>query len=262
MVVLLILFCWIAISGVCLAGSEDSNVLKITTHELAYANLYKPINIPLDAENITLEYYAKVDGGMVSYSAGPAVHFWWDSSNGIAIKVNLVYPDGVPGYLRFFNPINQHMKYIGYTDAEDLPVLIHGGVWYGYKIQMDSEKVRFYVREIGGDWIELELAQTDRNVSIFFPPDGLVVGTGGPQASDFGPNPHFRNSIADKERLKKSKVRSVYFDNIVLTVDGKVVFTETFERSIDELKSDWDFATDPINKEPVFEIVSEADIKM
>lgn len=57
--------------------------------------------------------------------------------------------------------------------------------------------------------------------------------------------------------MNKSKVRSVYFDNIVLTVDGKVVFTETFERSIDELKSDWDFATDPINKEPVFEVVSE-----
>jgi len=253
MIVVLILLCCMAISGVCL--SEDSNVLKITTKEFAYANLYKSIDIPLDAKNITLEYYAKVEG-MLGYSLGPAVHFWWDIANkGVAIKVHAAYEDGSPGWLRFFNPKNSSMALHGYT-PDNLSVPIYSGVWYGYKIQLDSEKVRFYIREIEGDWVELELAATDRDMGIFFPPDGLIIGTGGPQ--EFGPNPRFRNSINDQTRLENSKVRSAYFDDIVVIIDGKVVFTETFERSIDKLESDgWDFATDPINVEPVFEIISE-----
>ena len=256
MIVVLILLCCMTISGVCL--SADSNVLKITAKELSYANLYKSIDIPLNAENITLEYYAKADEGMQGLSFGPAVHFWWDSGSGVAIKVDTVYVDGSrPGWLRFFNPRNRAMKYVGYTTPDTLPVPICSGVWYGYKVQLDSEKLRFYIREIEGEWIELELAATDRATAISLPPDGLIIGIGGPQ--EFGPNPRFRNSINDQTRLENSKVRSVYFDNIVVTVDGKVVFTETFERSIDKLESDgWDFATDPINEGTVFDVTSES----
>jgi len=256
MIVVLILLCCMAISGVCLSD-EDSNVLKITAKQLSYANLYKQIDIPLNAENITLEYYVKVAStAMEAYSCGLAVHFWWDiADKGVAIKVDSVYADK-PGRLRFFNPQNSSMSLHGYT-PDNLPVPIYSRVWYGYKVQLDSEKIRFYIREIEGDWVELELATVDRDSTISLPPDGLIIGIGGPMESGYGPNPRFRNSINDQTRLENSKARSMLFDNIVVTVDGKVVFTETFERNIDELETDWNLAADPTNEGTVFEVISE-----
>ena len=245
MIAVLILLCCMAISSVCL--SADSNVLKITANEFTYANLYKSIDIPSNAENITLEYYAKVIAGNW-YSCGPAVHFWWDSGNGVAIKVNAVVDDKLD--LRFFKPSNRGMVLDGYT-PDNLPVTLKVKAWYGYKIQLDSEKVRFYIREIEGDWVELELAAVNRAYTISSPPDRLIVGTGLPGGDDY-----FRNSDARKDDGKR-RIRNVYFDNVIVTVDGKVVFTETFERSIGELETDWDFAADPINAEPVFEVTSE-----
>ena len=255
MIVVLILLCCMAISGVCL--SEDSNVLKITAKELSYANLYRQIDIPLNAKTVTLEYYIKVAStGMEGLSFGPGVHFWWDTANqGVAIKVNSAYGDGRLGSIRFFDPTNRGMDKAGYKPSDTLPVPIYSKVWYGYKVQLDSEKVRFYIREIEGDWVELELATVDRDLTISNPPDGLIIGIGGPQ--EFGPDPRFRNSINDQTRLEKSKARSMLFDNIVVTVDGKVVFTETFERNIDELETDWNLAADPTNEGTVFEVISE-----
>ncbi len=158
--------------------------------------------------------------------------------------------------LRFFNPKNRGMVLDGYT-PDNLPVILKVKAWYGYKIQLDSEKVRFYIREIEGDWVELENAAVARVGTISLPPNGLIIGTGGPIAPPQfeGEGPYFRNSDARKDG---KSTRSVYYDNVVVTVDGKVVFTETFERSIGELESDgWDFAADPINAEPVFEVTSE-----
>jgi hypothetical protein len=217
------------------AWASESNVLRITTHELAYSNLYRPLYIPENAERIVLEYYVRGED-ISGYASGGAVHLWWDSGEYIANKLDHVSYSGSGG-LRLMTP-----KRV-FVDKEIYP--IEEGVWYGLKIELLPREIIFFAKlQEEKEWTELY--RTERAPALLSPPDGIIVGVG----RHDGSNPYLRNSHIDLRKVGK-----IYFDEVTLTVDGKVVLYESFEEPIDELKEKWDFATDPANDEPVFEVV-------
>ncbi len=126
-------------SCVVFAGEGDFKALRITTHELAYANLYKGISIPGGAKAICLEYSIKVEK-LMGYASGPAVHLWWNSGQYIATKVDYVGSKSSPGGLRLMTPARV------FLGKDICPV--EEGVWYRHKMEMTADEIVILVQKI------------------------------------------------------------------------------------------------------------------
>jgi hypothetical protein len=229
--VLLVLIGLLLLSTIQLVEAQGDKVLKITTHELAYANLFKDLKFPEDTSNMTLEY--KIKGqGINGYSWGGGVFIYWDPQSYIGLRLN----DSIVRNMR--NDI------LGVRQG-DLFSVGEGDDWLEVRVSLTISDIFLYVKTEEAEEWSLTY-QGSRPINLFFQPLGLVIGTG-----YRGDNPYLRNSNVD---LRSSG--SLYIDDIVLKVGDKVIFEEDFEKSMDDIMAQYDVAWDPANKEPVIQVVS------
>jgi hypothetical protein len=224
------------VSAVSVVYAQEKKALKVTTHELAYANLYRDVDIPEDASVISIDY--SIRGVYLNgYSWGPAAFLYWDTLNFAGIRLDNTSKGGVRTDL---------CRSRKNTDYGELGT----NAWLDMKVVITPTEVFFYAKNSEEDeWIlfntnGLPVARPD---GIAGPPKGIVIGTGVGRADA----PYLRNSNDGDFR----KVGSFYIDNITIRADDKVVFYEDFEKTLDTLRLEYDMASDPVNTEPVFEVV-------
>jgi hypothetical protein len=230
----------LVVSAISVVYGQETRALKITTHELAYANLYRDVDIPEDASVIAIDY--SIRGVYLNgYGWGPAVFLYWDTLNYAGIRL-----DSTSGRVR--TELSGGRKN---TDWGDLGK----NAWIDMKVVITSTEVFFYAKNSREDeWIlfntnGLPVARPD---GIAGPPKGIVIGSGRANLKLPDEKPYLRNSNPDGDLRN---VGSFYIDNITIRADDKVVFYEDFEKTLDTLKLEYDMASDPANVEPVFEIV-------
>jgi hypothetical protein len=220
---------------------QEKKALKVTTHELAYANLYRNVDIPEDASVIAIDYSIR-GVELYGYGWGPAAFLYWDALNYVGIRLDSTSAGRVRTDLSGGRK-NTEWGALGKN------------AWIDMKVVITPTEVFFYAKNSEVDeWI---LFNTDgqpvpRPDGIAGPPKGIVIGSGRANLKLPDEKPYLRNSNPDGDLRK---VGHFYIDNITIRADDKVVFYEDFEKTLDTLRLEYDMASDPANEEPVFEIV-------
>lgn len=212
-------------------GAKEGKALEITTYELAYANLYKALKIPADLTNLTLEYKIKGDN-IRGYSYGPGVFIYWGAESFAGLRLDSSLRSTMRADVGG-NRLNDPIGDLGTVDG-----------WIQVKLGFTITDMSFYARNLGDEeWVLFY--RGERPLTLLYPPEGLVIGTGWR-----GAQPYIRNSGADPRNIGK-----VYITDITLKAGDEVIFKEDFQKGIDELKDEYDMASDPRNEGPVFQVV-------
>jgi hypothetical protein len=219
--------------------AEENRVLQIDTHGNVYANLYRNVEFPEDAKILTLQYKIR-NKDLASSSWGPAVLLYWNNQDAIGLRLTTTAGKG------YYRLEVGNLKRLALPDGFITP----GDTWAEVKIVVDNLNfhVYLYCRNLGDQ--EWTLIYDDTYLgSRFFSsrPQGIVIGTGYTGSVDA--TPYLRNSYSFPGAYGR-----VYFDDIQIKADDKVIFFEGFETSMDELALNYDIASDSANPEPVFQV--------
>lgn len=214
-------------------AAEEGKALEITTHELVYANLYRDLKMPTDTSNMTLEYKIKGDN-IRGLSFGPAVFIYWDIDLFAGLRLNSSFDSTMRADVNGLR-VNDPVGNLGTANE-----------WIEVKLNFTITDMSFYARNLGdAEWVLFYNGERPFT-TLLNPPKGVVIGTGWK-----GSQPYIRNSYTTPGNVGK-----VYITDIVLKVNGEVLFKEDFQKGIGELKKEYDMEFDSQNKEPVFQVVT------
>jgi hypothetical protein len=231
----------------------ENKVLQIDTHGNAYANLYRSIEFPGNAEVITLQYKIR-NKDLTSNSWGPAVLLYWDNLDAVGLRLSTSTDQG-----RYRIEVGRLMRLGLGTDAFMTP----GDTWAEVKVVVDRPNfhVYLYCRNLGdNEWTLVHddvYPEDNKYDSRFFSrlPQGIVIGTGYVVGrTGTGSAPYLRNSYDTVPGVTPGIHGTVYFDDIQIKADDKVIFSESFDISMDELVLKYDIESEPVNPDPVFQV--------
>lgn len=228
------------------AVRAESTALRINTHELAYANLYRPIEFP-DGHTLTLEYRILGLDDINGRSWGPAVFLTWDPHTFLGLRLNSS------------DRITLRLDILGNRHNDHARVYYPSSRWVEMKLVLTPARMEYFIRESGTEeWIEVDWLSGSRYrdgtrpTELSAQPAGIVIGTGRGGAGH--PELYLRNSYPDLSS-EEGKRASVLITDIVLRVDGDLVFEERFDTDLGTLYEVYDIEADGYNEDPVFELV-------
>ncbi len=228
-VLALMLLLVISVSAISYAQPESA--LKITAYEKTYANLYRPIQVPSVDSRLTLQYKVKGDkmnGGMW----GGAVFLYWGPKDYLG--------------LRLASTENRELK----ADISGLQAktgsFIRRDGWIDVRVVVDIMDISFYIKGREDQWLLFHRAS--RPLRLLLRPMGIVIGLG---YDVNGSSPYLRGAHDEP-----GEVGSFWFADITLSAGEEVIFREDFHRDLDELEKGYHIMADPVNDEPVFQIVT------
>jgi hypothetical protein len=215
----------------------SGKVLQIETATNAYSHIMRPIDI--SGKEVVLTGNLGNDHG---YSWGPGLTLYWDAANWV--KVQLWYPDLVKAFACIDGKLGGDFPKDGYNFS---------GKWVEGKIILDTDtgKGSVLVKWENSDWLEFGTFESPTYAKM---PETVIVGRGYGTGTNPYDAPYLRNSIPPPRSL--GELGGSYYDDIILEVDGKVIFTEDFE-DMTKVKANWELSNDPIIPIEVFTLVDK-----
>jgi hypothetical protein len=221
------------------SATQENRVLKINGYGHLYANLYKDIDFPDGSDTLILKYRFNNES-FTGSSWGPAVFFYWGPDKYIGMRI-----DSINGNYRL--EVRD-----GRANVTKPPVELFStpkNTWCDIRVVLDmvNFEVNFYGRN-AGEWEWTSVHQQSLPGNLRSKPTGIVIGVG---YTSTGTVPYLRQSYTSSGALGK-----IYFDDVVLKVGKEVIFKEDFEKSLEELRQEYDMAWDPQNKADVLQVAT------
>lgn len=207
----------------------SGQVLQITAPTNVYAHLYRPFPTQVGSEfAVQVSMKAGPDSGS---SWAPSVFVYWNPATfaGVGHQAG----DG-----KFRG------NAVGFALGGAFDVGIAALDWVDARIVFTATSVSLSARAKDGEWVIVsEKPRPEFPATL---PAEIILGKGFGNNTPTYPNPHLDNSYSTPGSLGVT-----FMDNLIVTVDGKTVFHETFD-SLDA----WLQHLDP-EIEPAFALVSE-----
>lgn len=210
-------------------ATAGGQVLQVTAPENTYAHLYRPFPVQVGNE-IWVQVSMKA-GPHSGSSWTPSVFLYWDPTAFVGL--------GQEGSAQF--RVNaQGFQTIGRTTV-GIPALD----WVEVRIGLCDTILSLSARAPGGDWVMLqEILRPPIPATL---PAEILLGKG------FGNNtPAYPETHCDNSYSEPGSTGVVFLDNLIVTVDGKVVLHDTFDTL-----AGWSQHQDPTLTESAFALVSE-----